>query len=93
MSTTPTIISEINDYGGVLIVIVTVVSSVAAAGRYLIMRPLVMEIERRTIQIQPNANGGQSLRDLHGRVDRIERQLDIVIEHLITDKDEDESKS
>jgi hypothetical protein len=88
MYQTPTLISELNDYGGVLIVIVTIISSFAAAGRYLIMRPLMSEIEKRTTQIQPNANGGQSLKDLHGRVDRIERQLDLVIEHLIKDEDD-----
>jgi hypothetical protein len=88
MYQTPTLISELNDYGGVLIVLVTIISSFAAAGRYLIMRPLMSEIEKRTTQIQPNANGGQSLKDLHGRVDRIERQLDLVIEHLIKDEDD-----
>jgi hypothetical protein len=91
MYTTPTIITELNDYGGVVIVIITIVSSIAAAGRYLIMRPLMAEIEKRTTQIQPNANGGQSLKDLHGRVDRIERQLDVIVEHLIHEKEEDES--
>lgn len=83
MSTTPTIISEINDYGGVFIVIITIISSVTAAGRYLILRPLRDEIERRTREIQPNANGGQSLKDLHNRVERIEDQLDVIIEHLL----------
>jgi hypothetical protein len=89
MYETPTIISEFNDYGGVLIVLITIITSFAAAGRYLIMRPLMNEIEKRTTQIQENANGGQSLKDLHNRVNRIEHQLDIVIEHLITDKEEE----
>ena len=88
MYQTPILISELNDYGGVLIVLATIITSFAAAARYLIMRPLMEEIEKRTSEIQTNANGGQSLKDLHNRVDRIEHQLDIVIEHLISDKEE-----
>ena len=82
---TPPVISQLNDLGGLFIIIVTVISSFAAAGRYLIMRPLLREIEKRTREIQPNANGGQSLNDLHGRVGRIESQLDVITEHILKD--------
>jgi hypothetical protein len=38
-------------------------------------------IKETTKQIQPGANGGQSLTDLHNKVDRIERKYEAAHEH------------
>jgi hypothetical protein len=53
-----------------------ITTGVITAFRYFILKPLVRLIDERTKQIQPNANGGKSLTDLHHRVDTIESRFD-----------------
>jgi polyhydroxyalkanoate synthesis regulator phasin len=39
---------------------------------------IVKEIKEATQQIQPNANGGQSLRDLHNKLDSLMRDVSLL---------------
>jgi hypothetical protein len=57
-----------------------ITTGVIIAFRYLILKPLVKLIDERTKQIQPEANGGKSLTDLHHRIDNIESRFDTLEE-------------
>jgi hypothetical protein len=41
-------------------------------------KKIVEEIRQATYQIQPNSNGGSSLRDLHKKVDRVMSDLGLL---------------
>ena len=90
---TPDFITEIEDFGKVLAVAAALVSAITAAVRQWVFKPLRSEIKEATRQVATNANGGQSLNDLHKRVDEIEgrqkdmdQKLDLVIEILDPNK-------
>lgn len=73
----------------VLGLIVVVVSSLTALGRYFIFNPLRREIKEATRPIQPFANGGLALPDVARKLDKLESRqdeqdakLDLVIDLL-----------
>jgi hypothetical protein len=88
MYETPDWIQIAQDIGILVGVIAAVVGSVAAVGRFLIVRPLEHYIDQRTPR-----NGGKSLGDLHQKVDvisdrivRIEKEIiriDGELDHLV----------
>jgi hypothetical protein len=53
-----------------------IAAGVIAAFKYLILNPLIKLIDERTKEIQPGANGGWSLSDVHRRIDKIESRFD-----------------
>jgi len=57
-----------------------ITTGVITAFRFFILKPLVRLIDERTKQIQPNANGGKSLTDLHHRIDAVEQKFDTIEE-------------
>lgn len=85
----PDWVSAIKDAALLLGFIVAVVGALAAVGRVLIVKPLKRMIADATYQIQPKANGGYSLADLHKKVDdiavrltRVEREMLRIDEEL-----------
>jgi hypothetical protein len=66
----------------IVIAIGTITGGVIAAFRFLILKPLIHLIDERTKEIQPGANGGWSLSDLHRRIDKIESRFDSLEEKL-----------
>lgn len=69
--------------------IVVIVSSLTALGKYFIFNPLRREIKEATRPISPTANGGLSLPDVARKLDKMETRqdqtdakLDLVIELL-----------
>lgn len=86
---TPDWINAVQDSAVVLAFLVALAGALMAIGRWLIVRPLVRLIDERTKQIQPEANGGKSLSDLHAKVDglsvrlsRVEREMLRIDEEL-----------
>lgn len=73
---TPDWISITRDLGIVLAVIVAFVTAVVAVGKVLVLKPLERLIDEKTQQIQPHANGGKSLNDLHIKVDDLRHRVD-----------------
>lgn len=59
-----------------------IVSGVVVAFKFLILKPLIHLIDERTKEIQPGANGGWSLSDLHRRLDKLETRFDSIEEKL-----------
>lgn len=51
--------------------IVAIVISIVRFLNRSLERKIVQEIKEATTQIQPNANGGQSLNDLHKKIDAL----------------------
>ena len=66
----------------IVIAIGTITGGIIAAFKFLILKPLVRLIDERTKEIQPEANGGWSLSDLHRRMDRMEARFDAIEERL-----------
>lgn len=69
--------------------IVVIVSSLTALGKFFIFNPLRREIQEATRPISPGANGGLSLPDVARKLDKMETRqdqtdakLDLVIELL-----------
>jgi hypothetical protein len=59
-----------------------ITAGIIAAFKFLILKPLIHLIDDRTKEIQPGANGGWSLSDLHRRIDKIESRFDSLEEHI-----------
>jgi hypothetical protein len=59
-----------------------ITAGIIAAFKFLILKPLIHLIDERTKEIQPNANGGWSLSDLHRRLDKLETRFDSIEEKL-----------
>jgi hypothetical protein len=59
-----------------------ITAGVITAFKFLILKPLVRLIDERTKEIQPEANGGWSLSDLHRRLDKLETRFDSIEEKL-----------
>jgi len=75
---TPDLLQAAQDYGDLLLIAITVVGAIAATGKFLVFNPLRREIAEATSQVKKDANGGQSLNDLHNRVEGLETgQADI----------------
>ena len=55
-------------------------------GKWLIVNPLKNFIKEQTHPIQPNSNGGRSLRDVAETVARIEQRLNEHIDFHLKDK-------
>lgn len=70
-------VDAVDDYQAVfdlIIAIAAVVAIVVSVVKFLdrsLERKIVKEIREATTQIQPNANGGKSLSDLHKKVDAL----------------------
>lgn len=63
---TPDFVLVLRDAAIVLAFMVAFIGAVVAVGKFLIVKPLQQYINERT-----PANGGQSLRELHEKVDQI----------------------
>jgi hypothetical protein len=72
---------------GVAAVVGIVIGLVRWANRSLEKR-IVQEIKEATYQIQPTANGGKSLADLHKKVDRLAIDMDLVKSNLVALEDD-----
>lgn len=83
---TPDYVLVFEDVAKVLAAVIAAATVLAALGRFLIVRPLLSYIDSKTAQIQPNANGGQSLADLHKRVDDIQETLGLVVQYILTNE-------
>jgi len=59
---------------------------IAMLGKFLIVNPLKSYIKDQTHPIQPNSNGGRSLRDVSETVARIETRLNEHIDFHLKDK-------
>lgn len=74
----------LNEYQGLANSVVStfaVIAGVVAFTRFLnrqLERKILEEVQSATKEIQPDANGGQSLADLHMKVDAMCKQLSIV---------------
>lgn len=69
---------DISDLLSIFAVVGAVVASLAALWRWIIEPHIGKQIAEATRPIQPEANGGKSLPDLHSKVDvLIARQQDI----------------
>jgi hypothetical protein len=66
----------------IVIAIGTITGGIIATFKYLILKPLIHLIDERTKEIQPGANGGWSLSDLHRRLDKLETRFDSIEEKL-----------
>jgi hypothetical protein len=56
--------------------ILSIVALVYGSFRFFVLRPLDARIKDATKQIQPGANGGQSLTDVNKKVDRLAKSVD-----------------
>ncbi len=84
---TPDFVLVLRDAAIVLAFMVAFIGAVVAVGKFLIVKPLQQYINERT-----PANGGQSLKELHEKVDQITdriasierkvRQIDEELEHV-----------
>ena len=72
----------LTNWAEITIAIGTIVGGLIAAFRFLILKPLVRLIDERTKEIQPEANGGWSLSDVHRRLDKLESRFDAIEEKL-----------
>lgn len=72
----------LNNWAEITIAIGTIIGGLIAAFRFLILKPLVRLIDERTKEIQPEANGGWSLSDVHRRLDKLESRFDAIEENL-----------
>lgn len=72
----------LNNWAEITIAIGTIVGGLIAAFRFLILKPLVRLIDERTKEIQPEANGGWSLSDVHRRLDKLESRFDAIEDKL-----------
>jgi hypothetical protein len=86
---TPDWVKAVQDSAVVLGFLIALIGGLVAVGRVMIVKPLKRLIEESTRQIQPEANGGKSLADLHVKVDglgtrlsRVERELLRIDEEL-----------
>jgi hypothetical protein len=70
------------NWSQIVIALGVIISALIACFRFFILRPLVRLIDDRTKEIQPEANGGWSLSDLHRRIDKIESRFDTLEEHI-----------
>lgn len=57
-----------------------IITALIAIFKVFVLRPLVALIDDRTKQIQPDANGGKSLADVHKRIDTIEETQKQILE-------------
>ena len=74
--------SFIINWSQIVIALGVIISALIACFRFFILKPLVRLIDERTKEIQPEANGGWSLSDLHRRMDRMEARFDAIEERL-----------
>jgi hypothetical protein len=86
---TPDWVNAVRDLAIILGFLVALCGAIIAVGRWLIVKPMIRLIDERTRQIQPDANGGKSLSDLHLKLDdmairmsRVERELLRIDEEL-----------
>ena len=69
---------DISDLLSVLALVAAIVGGIAALWRWIVEPRIGKQIAEATKPIQPEANGGKSLPDLHSKVDvLIARQRDI----------------
>lgn len=74
--------SFIINWSQIIIALGVIISALIACFRFFILKPLVRLIDERTKEIQPEANGGWSLSDLHRRMDKLESRFDSLEEKL-----------
>lgn len=80
---TPDFVLVVRDAAIVLAFMVAFIGAIVAVGKFLIVKPLQQYINDRT-----PANGGQSLRELHEKVDKIIDRISS-IEHKVREIDEE----
>ena len=66
----------INSLGQIAISVTAIISLCWAVFRFVVLKPLDKKIAEATKQIQPGANGGQSLTDVNKKVDRMADAID-----------------
>jgi len=81
--TTPDWISVVRDAAIVIGFLIAIAGAVVAVGRVIIVKPIIRLIDERTKQIQPEANGGKSLSDLHDKMDSLSTRLSRVERELL----------
>jgi F0F1-type ATP synthase membrane subunit b/b' len=64
----------------IVIAVGVLIGALITVFKFFVMRPLIHLIDDRTKQIQPDANGGKSLADVHKRIDNIERTQTQILE-------------
>jgi len=74
--------SFIVNWSQIIIALGVIISALIACFRFFILKPLVRLIDERTKEIQPEANGGWSLSDVHRRLDKLESRFDAIEEKL-----------
>lgn len=79
---TPDLVDQVKDAGAVLLVLGTVGGIFAWFGRQFIFEPLRREIAEATKQVRTDANGGQSLNDLHRRINEMDGKVEVVVEKV-----------
>jgi uncharacterized protein YoxC len=75
------VIDSLNAYLDLALAIGAVVVLVGGLFRWLnrsLEKRIVAEIKQATYQIQPNANGGRSLSDLHKKFDGLTQDVDLI---------------
>ena len=82
---------ELNLYIDLIIgsaAVVGIAIAVVKWGDRRLEKRIVQEIKEATYQIQPTANGGRSLADLHKKVDRLVVDVDLVKSSLVALEDD-----
>ena len=83
--------NELSTYVDLIIGIAAVIGIVIGFVRWAnhsLEKRIVSEIRQATYQIQPTANGGKSLADLHMKVDRLATDMELVKSNLVALEDD-----
>ena len=78
--------------GQVLSVLLALASLIGLFVRFIVLLPLKSYIKEQTYPIQPNANGGNSLRDVADTVRRIDHRLESIERRVMRLEDTPEKR-
>jgi F0F1-type ATP synthase membrane subunit b/b' len=77
------VVDSLETWSQIVIAVGVLVGALITVFKFFVLKPLVRLIDDRTKQIQPEANGGKSLTDLHHRMDNLEQSQRQILE-LVT---------